>query len=136
MALGRRTARRGRAAALLGVAVGIVYATAAALLKALTNVAVNGVGALLTSWQRYTVLLLGAAGLLLNQLGFQAGPLTASLPAIATLDPLLSIAIGVVIYDEQLREGIPAALGLTALLLVLGVAVIALTRAEHTQRHG
>lgn len=91
---------------------------------------------MLTSWQLYTVLLLGAAGLLLNQLGFQAGPLTASLPAIATLDPLLSIAIGVVIYDEQLREGIPAALGLTALLLVLGVAVIALTRAEHTQRHG
>lgn len=37
-----------------------------------------------------------------------------------------------VIYDEQLRPGIPAALGLAVLLLVLGVAVIALTRAEHT----
>lgn len=132
VALGRAAARRGRAAALLGVAVGIVYATTAALLKALTNIAVHGVGSVLTSWQLYTVVLLGAVGLLLNQLAFQAGPLTASLPAIATLDPLLSIAIGVVIYDEQLRPGIPAALGLAVLLLVLGVAVIALTRAEHT----
>jgi hypothetical protein len=132
VALGRAAAGRGRAAALLGVAVGIVYATTAALLKALTNIAVHGVGSVLTSWQLYTVVLLGAGGLVLNQLAFQAGPLTASLPAIATLDPLLSIAIGVIIYDEQLRRGIPAALGLAVLLLLLGVAVIALTRAEHT----
>ena len=130
VALGRRATRQGRSAALLGIAVGAVYATTAALLKALTSIALEGIGPLLTSWQLYVVVVLGAAGLLLNQLAFQAGPLNASLPAIATVDPLLSIAIGVIVYDEQVRQGVPAALGLGALLLVLGVAVIALVRTE------
>ena len=128
--LGRRASKGGRAAALLGIAVGAVYAGTAALLKALTSIALHGIGTLLTSWQLYAVLVLGTTGLLLNQMAFQAGPLNASLPAIATVDPLLSIAIGVIVYDEQIRQGVPAALGLGALLLVLGVAVIALTRTE------
>lgn len=62
----------------------------------------------------------GAGGLLLNQLTFQAGPLAASLPAISTVDPLFSIALGVIIYDEQIRHGLTAGVGLGALLLVLG----------------
>ena len=129
--LGWHAARQRRTAALLGIAVGVVYAITAALLKALTVIALEGIGPLLTSWQLYVVVVVGAAGLLLNQLAFQAGPLNASLPAIATVDPLLSIAIGVVVYDEQVRQGLPAALGLGALLLVLGMAVIALIRTEH-----
>lgn len=128
--LGRRAAARGRAAALLGIAVGVIYASTAALLKALTTIALQGPVSLLTSWQLYAVVVLGGTGLLMNQLAFQAGPLTASLPAIATVDPLLSIVIGVVVYDEQVRQGVPAALGLGALLLVMGGSVIALTRAE------
>ncbi len=71
----------------------------------------------------------GAGGLLLNQLAFQAGPLAASLPAISTVDPLLSIALGVIIYDEQIRHGPTAGVGLAALLLALGVAIIHLARA-------
>jgi len=70
--------------------------------------------------------------LLLNQVAFQAGALSASLPAIATVDPLLSIAIGVIVYDEQIRHGLPAGAGLVLLLLVLGGAVIALARSEAT----
>ena len=85
---------------------------------------------LLTSWQLYAVLILGAGGLLLNQVAFQAGPLSASLPAIASVDPLLSIVIGVVVYDERIRHGLPAGIGLGVLLLILGGAVIALARAE------
>jgi hypothetical protein len=65
------------------------------------------------------------------------GPLAASLPAISTVDPLFSIALGVIIYDEQIRHGLTAGVGLGALLLVLGVAIIQLSRAglaapEHT----
>lgn len=127
--LGRRQRPGGRSAALLGVAVGTIYAATAALLKALTGIALHGPVALLTSWQLYAVLVAGASGLLLNQLAFQAGPLAASLPAIATVDPLLSIALGVIIYDEQIRHGLASGLGLGALLLVLGVAVIKLARA-------
>jgi hypothetical protein len=128
VAIARRQRPGGTSAALLGVAVGITYAAAAALLKAVGDVAVHGPRALLTSWQLYTVLVIGILGLLLNQLAFQAGPLTTSLPAIATVNPLASITIGVLVYDETFRHSPEASLGLGVLLLVLGIAVIQLTR--------
>ncbi len=50
---------------------GADHAPAAALLKAITTIALRGPIPLFTSWQLYTVVVLGAAGLLLNQvLGF------------------------------------------------------------------
>lgn len=128
--LGRRM-RGGRAAALIGVAVGATYAATAALLKTLTDIAVSGPAHLVVSWQLYAVVALGAAGLLLNQMAFQAGPLPASLPAIATVDPLLSVVIGVAVYDERIRHTSWALTALAGLLLVLGVAIIKLVRAEH-----
>jgi len=82
-------------AALIGAAVGAIYATTAALIKSATGLlAERGLHALLGSWQLYTALMVAASGLFLAQVAFQAGPLTASLPAISTIDPLLSVLIG------------------------------------------
>lgn len=118
-------------AALLGVAVGAVYATSAALIKASTVVvADHGLVALLTSWQLYTTIAVAVSGLLLAQIAFQAGPITTSLPAVATIDPLLSVLIGVVIYGEHLRHGPASGAVLIALLVLLVVAVIKLARVE------
>jgi hypothetical protein len=121
----------------MGVALGAVYAASAALLKSLTDI--RSPVALLTSWHLYAVILLGAFSLLLTQLTFQAGPMTASLPAMSTVDPLLSIAIGVVVYDEHLRSGPAAGAGLIGLLVVLGAAILQLSRVEahhHPQVQG
>lgn len=125
-----RSVPRGRAAALLGAAVGICYASTAALIKSATDIASNGMVPLLTCWQLYTLIAVGAAGVFLNQLAFQAGPLSTSLPVIATVDPLLSVAVGVFIYDERLNHSAPAALGDVASLLLLSVATIALSRRQ------
>ena len=104
--LARRTVPPTGRAALLGVAVGAVYALTAALIKAASDVfAAHGIVALLTSWQLYVLLLMGAAGQLLTQRAFQAGPITSSLPAISTIDPLLSVLIGVLVYHEVLHRG-------------------------------
>jgi drug/metabolite transporter (DMT)-like permease len=125
---GRRQKTTGRGAALLGVAVGVIYAGTAALIKAVTDIGVAHPLRVLISWQLYLALAAGAAGLLLSQLAFQAAPLTASLPASASVDPLLSIVIGVAVYDEHIRRGPGAGTVLFALLLVLGVAVVQLAR--------
>ena len=90
---------------------------------------------LLTHWQPYTLIAAGGLGLLLTQLAFQAGPLTASLPAIATVDPLLSIAIGVLVYDEHLRRGPLGGATLAGLLLLLTLAVIQLARLNTQAAH-
>ncbi|MDQ1722329.1 MAG: hypothetical protein QOI26_2063 [Pseudonocardiales bacterium] len=118
------------AAALIGVAVGIVYAATAALLKGLTDQVVKGPLTALTSWQLYTVVVVGAIGLFLSQLAFQAGPLTASLPAIATVDPLLSIVVGVLVYDEHIHRGPWSGLGLVVLMALLGASVIQLGKVD------
>jgi drug/metabolite transporter (DMT)-like permease len=118
----------GPSAALLGTVVGICYAATAALLKSCTNIAGRGPSILFTSWQLYVLLAIGGAGLLLNQLAFQAGPLTASLPAITTVDPVLSVAIGVWIYDERLRHSAIGVLGEVICLGVLCFATINLSR--------
>jgi hypothetical protein len=126
--LGRRQRAQGRSAALLGIAVGVVYAGSAAMLKAVTDIAVRSPIAIVTSWQLYAFIVLGAAGLLLSQLAFQAGPITASLPATAAIDPLLSIVVGVSVYDEHVRRGPGGGAALVALVLLLGVAVMQLAR--------
>ena len=93
-------------AALLGVAVGALYALTAALIKAATTVlAAHGVGGLLLSWQLYAVLALGVGGQVLTQLALQAGPINSSLPAVSTVDPLLSVLVGVLVYGERLHRG-------------------------------
>jgi drug/metabolite transporter (DMT)-like permease len=125
---------RGGAAALLGIAVGLTYACTAALLKSCSDVALSaGTSALLTSWQLYLLVAAGMAGLVLSQLAFQAGPLRASLPAIATVDPLVSIALGVLVYDEHLRPGWPAVSAELACLLTLCAAAIYLSRLTGAQ---
>lgn len=123
----------GLRAALLGVAVGTIYACTAVLIKAATKVlASSGLWAMLTSWQLLVLVVCGAAGLLLNQLAFRAGPLNNSLPAIATVDPLLSVALGVIVYDEQLRTGPASLVAEAVLLLGLAVAAISLSRLNAT----
>lgn len=124
----RRQRSSGRTAALMGTAVGVIYAATAALLKAVTDIAARHPLGVLTSWQLYTVIGVGGAGMLLSQLTFQAGPLTASLPATASVDPLLSIVVGVLVYHEQVRLGLAAEIGLIGLLAVLGTAVLQLSR--------
>ncbi len=137
----RRATRRKlgsrRAAALLGVAVGTIYAGTAALIKAGTNILLqHGPVALLTSWQLYAVIAAGATGLLLAQMAFQAGPLAASLPATAATDPLVSVVFGVVVFDEQLRQGAASLLLSLLFLLVMSTAVALLSRVRVAVEEG
>lgn len=87
LTLARRRIPAASRAALIGLATGVTYAATAALIKAATDVfATGGLLAVLASRQLYAVVVLGTAGLLLAQLAFQAGRLTASLPAMSTVD--------------------------------------------------
>lgn len=124
----RRHQVRHQKAALLGAAVGVVYAAMAALLKAVTEVASQSLTGIFTSWELYAFLVVGGSGLLLNQLAFQAGPLSASLPATATVDPLLSIVIGVAIDHEHLRHGPVDTILLAVVLVLIGISVVQLVR--------
>lgn len=130
LALAARRAGRSTASALLGVATGILFAVTASLIKACTDLLVSGPLPLLTSWQLYALFVAGPTGLLLNQLAYSAGPLSASLPAITVVDPLASILLGVAVFDENLRHTLPATAGEVIFLGLLVAAGINLARLE------
>ena len=82
------------------------------------------------AWPPYALVAVGAIGVVLNQLAYQAGPLSFSLPAITSVDPVVSLVIGLAVFDEHFRNG-PADLLVEALGLALVVtAATGLTRSD------
>jgi drug/metabolite transporter (DMT)-like permease len=121
----RRSEGRARAAC-LGTATAISYALTAALMKASMHILDDqGIAAFFAAWQTYAFALAGVAALFLLENAMQAGPLVASQPAITLGDALVSLALGVTLYEEHVRSGwwlMPQLLGLA--LIALGAVVL------------
>ncbi len=119
----------GRRAALLGVAVGMIWAIDAAFIKQTTNVlSHSGWSGVLVHWPLYAAVASGVLGTVLLEVALAAGPLVSSQSALMIVDPLASIILGVEIFGEQLRHS-PAAITAQVLsLLVMCVGVLTLAR--------
>jgi hypothetical protein len=122
--------RGGAAAALLGTATGLSYAAVAGLLKEDMGLLNSGVGALAASWPLYGLIAVGAFSLVVNQLAYRAGPLSSSLPAIMTVDPIVSLVIGAAVFDEGFRNGPAELLGEVVGLALVVAAAVGLTRSS------
>jgi drug/metabolite transporter (DMT)-like permease len=130
---GRRTTATARAM-MLGLAAGLLFAVAAALLKETTSVLSHGAAALFTTWPGYSLVAVGGAGLLLSQLAYRAGPLSVSLPAITAVNPIVSVIIGVAVFDEPFRTAPGYLLGEVLGLALMAVAAVGLTRSVPDER--
>jgi hypothetical protein len=118
----------GQAAALLGGAAGIAFAGVAALVKSVTNLFAHGVVVLMGSWQLFALLGLGAIGIGLSQLAYRTGSLSASLPALNSVNPLVTVLIGAAVFDEHVRTGaLPTGIEVLA-LAVVALATVALSQ--------
>lgn len=94
-----------RRSTMLGAAAGATFGALAALLDGLSFViAHHGFAGAFQSWQLYALPLLAAGGELLAQSAFQAGPLAACLPAMDSLEPAVSIAVGVAAFGEHIAH--------------------------------
>jgi hypothetical protein len=113
---------------LLGVAAGTLYALTAALLKPSITKLTRDPLALLADWHLYALIVVGLAGLLLNQDAFQNGPLAAPLTALTLVDPVASVVIGLTAFHEQLSVNGPRlAIELLATLAMAGGVWLAST---------
>lgn len=116
----------------------VLYAAAAgsllALLDALTKSAAelfrhDGLAAL-GHWEPYAVIAVGCTGLLLVQSSYQIGPLAISLPVIDTVEPVGSVVMGAVVFEEPLATSWALAVQVTGgALAVLGIVVLSRTAA-------
>lgn len=116
--LGYRLSGVGRAA-LLGVAGGIINGLVAPLTKGTIAVGANGAGALFGSWLLYVTLIAALLGVLFPLLAFRAGPITASFPAVMSLNPIVATILGVYLFDETLSGG-----AINIVLMALSAVVI------------
>jgi drug/metabolite transporter (DMT)-like permease len=125
--LGKRpgASRPGRAA-VLGAATGISWGFVAAVIKELSSHLGDGIGAIVSSWSLYVLIVVGAATMLLASHALAAGPLAASQPGFTTLDPFSASLLGMFLFGEHFRTGAFAMMGqaLALAVVIAGASVL------------
>ncbi|MEA2171834.1 MAG: hypothetical protein QOF76_5134 [Solirubrobacteraceae bacterium] len=117
-----------RAGLLLGAAAGVVFGLIAGALKATTEAASNH--ELLSSWPLYVLVPLGASGFLLNQRAYHQAPLSSSIPALNTINPLVAVAFGILVFHEHPARSVLAVVAECAGLALVLAGIFFLARSE------
>jgi drug/metabolite transporter (DMT)-like permease len=129
--VGLRAAGR-RRAVLLAVAAGLADCCSAVVTMAFSHAAGHGLAALATSWSVYAVAVAGAGTVLLTQTAYQTGRPILTLPIIAAVTPIASVAVGVGLLGETPRIGLA---GVVAAGLAVVVTGLALARLAYSAPH-
>ena len=129
-------AARGRGPAaramLYGSASGILYGLTAALTKATMDRFEDGVVEVVLDWHLYALIVVGYLGTSLIQSALQSGALGAAIASQAAMNPVASLALGIIILDERLHET-PVGVVITVIALIavlIGLYVLAVARAD------
>lgn len=114
-------------AAAFGAATAVTAGFSAALTKAITTYVTEGWGHVFVHAQPYLLAVTGIGTVFLIQNALHAGPITASRTTMVTINPVLSIVLGIALFGDKLRVG-PGWVTLEVVglaLLVVGVVVLA-----------
>jgi hypothetical protein len=96
----------------------------------------DGLGAIVSNWSLYVLVGGGALTMLLAPHAMAAGPLAASQPGFTILDPLAASFLGVFLFGERVRTGLPALAGEALALALLIAGVSALSHSHLATREG
>jgi len=121
-AVGLRAAGR-RRAVLLAVAAGLADSCSAVLTMAFSHAASHGPAALFTSWTVYALVVCGIGNVLLTQTAYQTGRPMVTLPIIAAVTPVASVAVGIGLLGEAPGTGVAGAVAAGFAVLVTSLAL-------------
>jgi drug/metabolite transporter (DMT)-like permease len=116
-------------AALLGSATGLLFGLSAALTKATVERLDDGVLAVVTNWQLYALIAVGYASMTLSQASLQTGRLAPAVSTQMVLDPVTSVLLGTLAFDERLHEQTGGVVASVAALGAMMYGLIALAAA-------
>jgi len=118
-----------RRAVLFAFTTGVLFGVTAALTKAaVVLVDHHGFGAL-GHWEPYALAVLGALGFVVNQRAFQAGSLTASLPTLTVVEPIVAAVISVTMLHETVpTDGALEWIAVVGSVVAMVVATVVLSR--------
>jgi drug/metabolite transporter (DMT)-like permease len=116
-----------RRAVLLAVAAGLADAGIAVVTMAFSHVISGGLTGMAGSWATYALMLGGPCSLLLTQTAYQAGRPMITLPVIAVVTPVASLAAGNLLLGESAQLGVltGAVAALAVLVTSAGLVVLA-----------
>ena len=126
-------------AALYGSASAVMWALVATFIKATTDTLTEfGVVGMFTRWPVYALVVGSVAALFLMQAALHVGPLRASQPFLVIVDPIVSIALSVWLFDEHFTAD-GAVLAIAAIgfaVMCAGVVLLTQTAPETMQADG
>lgn len=116
---------------LLGCAAGLLFGSVAVCLKiAIHGAEDHGIAGMLATPAPYAVVLMGLAGIAINQLAYRSARLSASMPALNIVNVLVALAIGYVVFEEVPRHTPVAVLVEVVAAVVIGWGLLQLARYE------
>jgi drug/metabolite transporter (DMT)-like permease len=118
-----------RRTALLASAAAVMWALVAVLVKTMTDTLTEfGVGGMFAHWPVYALAGAGLGAEVLHQATLRVGPLSVSQPLLVIVNPIVSIALSVWIFQEYFTpDAARLAVGSAAFIAMCGLAVV-LTR--------
>ena len=130
-----RGATAARHAALYGTVAGILFGASACLVKPTVETLHDGAGAVLTSWESYAMAAAGITAFLLEQVSLGTGRLATSVANVAVANPVVSVLIGVTLFNESLSRPLWHAIvaGCGLVFALLGAVAISMARKGGTQ---
>jgi drug/metabolite transporter (DMT)-like permease len=128
--LQRPGASPARRAAVLGAATGISWGFVAAVIKELSSHLSDGIGAIVSNWSPYVLIVVGAGTIILASNALAAGPLAASQPGFTILDPFSAALLGLFLFSEHIRTSIVDLAGEAAALAIVIAGVSALSHSH------
>lgn len=120
----------GPRALLLGASGGVINGLVAPLTKETIGVIDQGMGALFGGWQLWVTLIAAILGVLFPLLAFRAGPITASFPAVMSLNPIVATFLGVYLFGETLQVGVVPVIMMIISAILIFVGIIWLSRSK------
>ena len=114
----------GAKAGVYGTVAGVLFGLSATLTKPVVEALHEGIGVVLSDWMLYVLAAAGGIGFVLQQLSLATGRLAPSVATVSVANPVVSVLLGVLLFQERLsRPTWHVAVALAGLGLALAGAV-------------
>jgi drug/metabolite transporter (DMT)-like permease len=112
-------------AAVFGVCAGLFYGLSASFAKPVIDALHVGIADAAEAWQTWALLGFGLVAFVLQQLSLATGQLAPAMAAVSVANPIVSVVLGIVLFEERLtRPAWHVLVAVVALLVALAGAVL------------
>jgi len=114
-----------------GVVAGILFGASACLVKPTTEFLHEGIGEVLSHWELYATAIAGVLAFVLQQVSLSRGFLAKSVATVSVANPVVSVLIGSLLFDERLQRPLSRVLLAEAGLVLAMIGAVVISSSRH-----